>query len=112
MALLAVLAPAGIADTWTLSYRTPDGYSHQSTLDLQVAGGKVEGKISSKRGAAPITSGKISGDNVSFTILRRGNGDELPVEFTGAIDGDTIRLRMQYRDHEPVEITGTREIRK
>jgi hypothetical protein len=110
--LFCPFAPAAIADAWKLSYRMPDGYSHQSVLELQVTGGTVAGKIASKRGSAPISSGRMNGNEIWFTVLRRGNGDELPVEFNGTIDEDTIKLRMQYRDHDPVEITGIKEVRK
>lgn len=105
---LAAARAAEVDGTWKLSYRMPDGNSHESTLDLQSAGGKLTGKISSRRGAAPIEDGRIEGGEISFTVVRRGNGDELAVTFRGTVQGNSMKLKMQYRDHEPVAIAATR----
>jgi hypothetical protein len=110
-ALLVVAGIAGAADVaglWKASYRMPDGSPHESTLDLQVAGEKLTGKITSRRGTVAIEEGTVKGNDVRFTVLRRGNGDEIRVEFVGRIQGDTMRLTMKYRDRDAVEITARR----
>jgi hypothetical protein len=101
-------AGADIAGLWKAAYTMPDGYKHESNFDLQVSGTKVTGKVTSKRGTVAIDEGTVQGDQVSFTVIRRGNGDELRVDFTGRVEGDTMKLKMQYRDHEPVEIVAKR----
>jgi hypothetical protein len=93
---------------WKLSYRMPEGSTHESTLDLQMAGDKVTGKITSKRGTAAIEDGRLEGNRIRFTIVRRGNGDELVVSFTGTVEAKSMNLKMEYRDHEPVAIVATR----
>ena len=50
----------------------------------------------------------VNENNVSFTVVRVGNGDELRIEFRGNVEGDTMRLRMQYRDHDPIEMIAKR----
>jgi hypothetical protein len=86
----------------------PDGYKHESTLDLQVTGDKLTGKIMSKRGTVAIDEGSVNSNVVSFTVIRKGNGDELRVEFTGKVEGNTMKLKMQYRDHDAVELIAQR----
>ena len=104
----AVAAAADVGGLWKTSYTMPDGLAHESILDLQVAGEKLTGKITSKRGTAAIDEGTVRGSDIQFTVIRRGNGDEIRVDFTGKVQGDTMTLRMKYRDREPVEISAKR----
>ncbi len=90
--------------------RTPEGSKHESTLNLQSDGSKVTGKLVSGRGTAELSNGVVNGSDISFTIVRAGNGDELKIDFQGTVDGDTIKLRMQYRDHDPIDLTGRRGV--
>ena len=106
MKLLAVLFL--VAGVWKATWRMPDGFPHDSTFDLQVSGDKLTGKITSKRGTVAIENGAVNGNDLRFTVIRRGNGDEITVEFTGKVDGDTMKLKMKYRDRVPVEITAKR----
>ena len=91
-----------------MTSRTPDGNKHESALNLQAEGEKLTGKIVSRRGSVEISNGIVSGDNISFTVIRAGNGDELKIEFRGTVQGETMKLRMQYRDHDPIELTAQR----
>ena len=106
--LNAAAAAPDIAGVWKASYTMPDGYKHESTLELRMEGGKLTGKITSNRGTVTIDDGAVDGDRVRFTVIRRGNGDELKVDFTGAVKGETMKLKMQYRDHDPVDLMATR----
>jgi hypothetical protein len=104
----ALACAADVTGAWNMTARTPDGYKHESTLNLQAGGGKLTGKIVSRRGTVEIANGLVDGNNISFTVVRAGNGDELKIEFQGTVEGDTMKLRMQYRDHDPVELIGRR----
>jgi hypothetical protein len=97
-----------IDGSWKMTYRMPDGSAHESTLDLASPGGKLTGKVTSKRGTAPIEEGRLEGDKIRFTVIRRGNGDELAVVFSGTITGNSMRLKMEYRDHDPIDVAATR----
>ena len=101
---------ADLTGSWTATARTPDGSKHESTLRLQAQGTQLTGTIVSKRGTANITNGILDGNKISFTVIRIGNGDELRIEFRGVVEGETMKLRMQYRDHEPVELTAKRAL--
>lgn len=101
---------ADVAGMWKVSFTPPDGHRHESTLDLQVAGDKITGKILSKRGSVPIADGKVSGNDIIFTVNRKGNGDDITVTFTGTVDKDTMKLQMKYGDRQPVPMTARRSI--
>jgi hypothetical protein len=108
MLLGRLSAASDVSGLWTATYTLPGGQKHESTLDLQVEGGKLRGKITSSRGTVAIDEGAVSGEQVSFTVIRRGNGDELTVGFTGTVKGETMGLRMEYRDHDPVDMIAKR----
>jgi hypothetical protein len=97
-----------LTGAWNATTRMPDGSRHESVLNLEVQGTKLTGKIVSKRGTAEITSGMVDGNNISFTVVRVGNGDEVRIEFRGKVEGGTMKLRMQYRDHDPMELIARR----
>jgi hypothetical protein len=108
--LLATLASsaADIAGPWKLTYTTENGLTREATLDLKVEGDHLSGSLASDRGKALIETGKVNGDEVSFILLRKGNGDEIPVNFSGKVEGGTMKLKMQYGQHQPVDITARR----
>jgi hypothetical protein len=79
-----------------------------SAFELKTEGGKITGTLSSPRGRASILEGTVSGNDVRFTIVRTGNGDEMKIRYRGRVEGDTMYLRMQYGTHEPREVTARR----
>jgi hypothetical protein len=95
--------PSGI---WNLAYKTPSGLTRESKLELATHGDSLEGTLSSDRGTARIESGKISGNEISFDLVRNSNNDEITVHFKGTIDGGAMQLKMQYGSREAVEISG------
>jgi hypothetical protein len=87
--------------SWTQPGRN-GGPDRKSTLTLKVEGDKVTGKISApgrggQDGAAPapvvtdIGDGKMDGDKVSFTITREYNGNKFVAKYSGKIEGDSIK---------------------
>jgi hypothetical protein len=108
--LLATLASsaADITGLWKISYTTENGLTREATLDLKLEGDRLSGTLASDRGKALLETGKVNGDEVSFSLLRKGNGDEIPVNFSGKIEGATMKLKMQYGQHQPVDVAAKR----
>jgi hypothetical protein len=108
--LFATLAAsaAGIAGTWKLSYTTENGLTREATLELTLEGDRLSGTLASDRGKALIETGRVSGDDVSFSLLRLGNGDEITVNFWGKVEGATMKLKMQYGLRQPVDVAARR----
>jgi hypothetical protein len=106
---VAVAAPgADIAGTWKLTYTTENGLTREATLDLTRDGDHLSGTLASDRGKAQIDTGKVSGDEISFSLIRRGNGDEITVNFSGRVEGSTMKLKMQYGQRQPVDVAARR----
>jgi hypothetical protein len=99
---------ADIAGLWKLSYTTENGLLREATLDLKLEGDRLSGVLASDRGKAQIEAGKVSGGEVSFSLLRLGNGDEITVKFWGRVEGATMNLKMQYGSRQPVDIAARR----
>jgi hypothetical protein len=108
--LLATLAAsaADVAGTWKLAYTTENGLTREATLDLKLEGDRLSGVLASDRGKAQIETGKVNGDEISFSLLRRGNGDEITVNFSGKVEGATMKLKMQYGQRQPVDVVARR----
>lgn len=90
--------PAG-SWTWTTPGRN-GGPDRKSTLKLKVDGEKVTGTLSAPgRGGqgtdTDISDGKLKGDEISFTVNREFNGNKITIKYTGKIDGDTIKGKVE-----------------
>jgi hypothetical protein len=112
--LLAALAfavdasAADVAGSWKTSYTNEEGQTRESVLTLTMDGGKLSGAIASARGKVPLAEGSVDGNRISFSVVRKGNGDEIKITFTGTVEGDTMRLKMQLRDRAPIDMTAKR----
>jgi hypothetical protein len=93
---------------WKLVYITENGLHRESTLEVKEEGGKLSGKLSSERGTAVIDTGAVNRDQISFSLLRKGNGDEIRVEYTGRIEDGVLKLTLRYGKREPVTVVGRR----
>jgi len=102
-------APAAdVAGSWKLAYTTENGLVREATLDLKLEGGHLSGTLVGDRGKAQIEEGNVSGDDISFTLLRKGNNDEIKVTYQGKVEGGTMKLKMQYGHRTPVDVTAKR----
>ena len=99
---------ADIDGKWKLIYTTGNGLQREAILEVKAEDGKLGGKVSSDRGTAPIEAGAINLDEISFNLVRKGNGDEIKVEFRGKIEDGVLKLTMQFGKREPVVVLGRR----
>ena len=103
MALLCftlVAAAADVSGKWTAeSPGRNGGPPRVSTFDLKADGAKLDGTVSTMiQGnpvSSPITEGKVDGDNISFTVVRNFNGNEMKQTYTGKVSGDSIELTVE-----------------
>jgi hypothetical protein len=106
--LSSLATAADVTGNWKLSYTTENGLTREANLDLKVEGDHLAGTLSSDRGSARIEDGKISGEEIWFNLIRKGNGDEITIHFQGKVEGETMRLQMQFGRRKPVEMTAKR----
>ena len=70
----------------------------ENTFTLKVDAGKLTGTITmGQMGEAPISEGKVDGDNVSFAVVREFNGNQFRINYKGKVAGGRIRIRRCYK---------------
>ena len=94
MVLALVAAAADISGTWKADFTTPDGTARSNTFTFKVDGAKLTGSVSGGQDETPITNGKISGDDVSFTADRPFG----TFTYVGKVSGDEIKLKVTFND--------------
>ena len=97
--------PADVAGVWNLSYTTKEGQKIASTLTLKLEGDKLTGTISSLRGSVPITDVAVNGEAIAFAVVKVGFGDNIRIDYTGKVSGDTMKLKMKAGAREPLDVT-------
>lgn len=90
-AALSIFA-ADPTGTWAASMPGRGGQTMTMTFKLKADGDKLSGTVAGMRGETQITDGKVDGDNVSFSVVRSYNGNEMKQNYKGTIEGDTIHF--------------------
>jgi len=107
--LAAVASAADIDGKWKSEYTTPDGQSRTTTYTLKADGDKLTGTVSGRQGDTAITEGKISGDDISFVVVRNFRGEERKMQYKGKVSGDEIKLTVTFGpDMPPREMVAKR----
>lgn len=81
---------------WTAEVQGRNGNTQTVTFDFHVDGATLTGKVTTPRGEADISNGKIDGDNISFDQVMNFNGNEFKISYTGKADGDSIKFSRQF----------------
>ena len=108
-AILAMGFSAQAADnvdpTGTWSWGRPGrdgGPDITTTLTLKMDGEKLTGKMTTpgRRGGDPreadIQQGKVSGNEISFIVVREFNDNKFTTKYLGKIDGDQLKGKMEF----------------
>lgn len=92
---------ADVSGTWSWTMQRGGGGGgggepRKITLKLKAEGDKLTGTLSAPgRGGqstdTAIESGKISGDEISFTVTREVNNQKFVTKYNGKISGDSIK---------------------
>jgi hypothetical protein len=91
-ALVCMVALAADIDgSWTAQVQGRNGPQTQ-TLSLKADGGTLKGSIDAGRGPADISNGKIEGSNVSFSVVREFNGNQVTQDYKGTLSGGELKL--------------------
>ena len=86
---IAADEPVKVAGTWEMTSQSRRGTRTQ-TLTLEQDGGTIKGMVKGERGEAPLT-GSVTGNKINFTITRETPNGSFTIEYTGTIDGDSIK---------------------
>ena len=109
-AALSLAWAADIDGKWTAQVPGRGGQTREQTFTLKAEGDKLTGTASGMQGDNPISDGKISGDEISFTVKASFNGNEVKLLYKGKVSGDEIKMTrtVEGMDRPPVEFTAKR----
>jgi len=106
--MLATLAMAAdVAGKWTAQVPGRGGQTSETTFVFKVEGDKLTGTISSQMGETAISDGKVSGDDISFSVTREVQGNSFKMVYKGKVSGEEIKFTrtIEGRDFPPTEFT-------
>ena len=95
--LVALLASAWAADVtgkWTAQVPGRQGAT-ETTFNFKVEGANLTGTVSGPQGDNPISEGKVSGDDISFTVKMSFGGNEIKQLYKGKVSGNEIKFTRQ-----------------
>jgi hypothetical protein len=96
LALLAVCVltavAADVSGKWIAQIPGRDGATQERVFMFQVSGSTLTGSISGQRGDQPIAEGKVSGDEISFVVVRKFQEREMRTTYKGKVSGNEIKF--------------------
>jgi hypothetical protein len=113
MMTFAVAWAADVNGKWTAQVPGGrDGQLQETTFTLKVEGDKLTGTVSGRQGDTPIADGKITGDEISFTVTRERQGATIKQLYKGKVAGDEIKFTRSVEggqgNRPPAEFTAKR----
>lgn len=116
-ALVAILAtvapqaraadPANVNGTWDLSVETPNGNGTPSVTFKQ-DGETLTGTYKGRFGETPL-KGSIKGNDIKFSITISPQGQDLTIEYSGTVDGDTMKGKAKFGEMGEGNFTGKKK---
>ena len=83
--------------TWTWTFTTQGGDSIKASMNLKLEGDNLTGTVKGRDGnETAIRNAKLSGDQISFEILRERDGNKITSKHQGKIAGDTIKGKIEF----------------
>jgi len=89
---LVSLWAADATGKWTAEMQGRNGNTMTVNMNLKADGAKLTGSVSGRNGDTDISDGKVEGDDVSFTVVREFNGNQIKQNYKGKLDGDAIHF--------------------
>jgi hypothetical protein len=88
--VFAADTPTNVAGAWELTSEGRNGPMTQ-TLTITQDGAAIKGTLKGQRGEAPL-EGTVAGSKITFSVTRTNqDGDKMVMEYTGTVDGDSIK---------------------
>ena len=104
---LAADEPAKVAGTWEVTAESRNGPMTQ-TMTVTQDGGSIKGTMTGRRGDAPL-EGTVTGNKLNFSVKRETqNGDTFVMEYTGTVEGDSIKGNVHSERFGDREFTAKR----
>jgi hypothetical protein len=100
VAVLALLVSAWAADVtgkWVAQTPGRDGSTSETTFNFKVEGTVLTGTVTTTRGETTISEGKVSGDEISFMVVRKMGENEMKTLWKGKVAGDEITFTREFQ---------------
>jgi hypothetical protein len=91
-AALSLAWAADVDGKWTAQVPGRGGQTRETTFTFKAEGEKLTGTVSGMQGDNPISDGKISGDEISFTVKLNFQGNEITLLYKGKVSGEEIKM--------------------
>src|SRR5579885_1473844 len=90
--LAASAYSADLTGHWLATMHLPDGRTRELSLYFEAKGDLLTGYLSNWQGNAAISEGRISGNTISFAIVRDYFGEKRTTEYKGTFSAGTLTL--------------------
>jgi len=101
-------AKDGVTGTWKWSVEV-NGQKRESTLKLKQEGDKLSGAMLGRNNQeTKIEDATIKDGKISFTVTRERNGNKIVSKYSGKLDGDTLKLKIEREGAEAREVEAKR----
>lgn len=91
---------ADISGKWAADVPGRGGQAQPATFTFEAKGEKLDGSVTTPRGEAPISDGKVDGDNISFTQTLEFGGNSVKFLYKGKVSGDEIKFTREREGGE------------
>jgi len=99
--------PAKVAGEWNLTVESPN-ISGNPTANFKQDRENLTGTFKGRLGEAPL-QGIIKGNAIKFTVSMTGPSGDVQAEYSGTVDGDTIRGTVKFGEIGHGSFTGRRK---
>jgi hypothetical protein len=96
-----------VSGNWKLTFETPNGPAGPSVV-LKQEGEKLTGTYKGRFGESPL-EGAVKGKDIKFTVKVNAQGQEVLVEYAGAVEGDTMKGKVKFGDRGEADFSGKKE---
>ncbi len=98
---------ANVAGEWNLTVESPNGTGTPSVTFKQ-DGETLTGTYKGRFGEAPL-KGTIKGNDIKFSVTISPQGQDVVIEYSGAVDGDTMKGKAKFGDMGEGAFTGKKK---
>lgn len=99
--------PANVNGVWDLSVETPNG-TGTPTVTFKQDGETLTGTYKGRFGETPL-KGTIKGNEIKFSFTISPQGQDLTIEYSGTVDGDSMKGKARFGEMGEGNFTGKRK---